>query len=215
MLDQDSNSNQWNHHHKCNNNEAEDFKENLKIENVFKRSQNCSNYFETLAALIYNLPPGQMIDIKKYTNPDAKSYVKNNSMAVSYVVHNNPGIFEILFHIMFRPYNNYCIIIDAKSPIKLKTTFQSIIKCYKETFPRTNIIIANWTLPIYYFNITGYSSLNADLTCLELMYKSSRYVIIQFSYLFKVFPVGWALFSGLAPGLPSPAKRNRRKTLNI
>ena len=174
--DQESNSNQWNKTSTTSRpeNEAEDFKENLEIENVFKRSQNCSNYFETLAALIYNLPPGQLIDIKKYTNPDVKSYFKKNSMAVSYVIHNNPGIFEILFHIMFRPYNNYCIIIDAKSSIKLKTTFQSIINCYKETFPRTNIIIANWTLPIHYFKITGYSSLNADLTCLELMYKSSR-----------------------------------------
>ena len=169
--DQESNSN---HQTYCNKNVAENFKENLDLENVFKRSQNCRNYFETLAALIYNLPPDQVINIKKYTNPDAKIYNKKNSMAVSYVIHNNPGIFEILFHVMFRPYNDYCIIIDAKSSIKLKTAFQSIIKCYKQTFPRTNIIIANSTLPIYYFNITGYSSLKADLTCLELMYKSSR-----------------------------------------
>ena len=88
--------------------------------------------------------------------------------------HNNPGLFEILFHVMFRPYNNYCIIIDPKSSTVLKLTLKSIIKCYQETFPKTNIIIANWTLPIYYFTTTGYSSLNADLTCLELLYRSSR-----------------------------------------
>ena len=89
---------QWNQF-KRKDHEAQVFKEKLEVEHILKRSQNCSNYFETLAALIYKLPPGQMIDIKKYTNPDAKSYVKNNSMAVSYVVHDNPGIFEILFHI--------------------------------------------------------------------------------------------------------------------
>ena len=165
---------QWNQF-KCKaDHEAQVFKEKLEIEHILKRSQNCSNYFENLAALIYKLPPDQLsIDVKKYKN-SKQNYVKSNSMAVSYVIHNNPGLFEILFHVMFRPYNNYCIVIDPKSSMALKLTLKSIIKCYQETFPNTNIIIANWTMPIYYFTTTGYSSLNADLTCLELLYHSSR-----------------------------------------
>ena len=163
---------QWNQF-KRKDHEAQVFKEKLEVEHILKRSQNCSNYFETLAALIYKLPPDQLIDVKKYKN-SKQNYAKSNSMAVSYVIHNNPGLFEILFHVMFRPYNNYCIIIDPKSSTVLKLTLKSIIKCYQETFPKTNIIVANWTLPIYYFTTTGYNSLNADLTCLELLYRSSR-----------------------------------------
>ena len=164
---------QWNQFKCKKNHEAQIFKEKLEIQHILRRSQNCSNYFETLAALIYRLPPDQLIDVTNYKNSKQQNYVKPNSMAVSYVIHNNPGLFEILFHVMFRPYNNYCIIIDPKSSKMLKLTLKSIIKCYQETFPKTNIIIANWTMPIYYFTTTGYSSLNADLTCLELLYHSS------------------------------------------
>ena len=60
--------------------------------------------------------------------------------------------------------HNICQLHSSKM---LKLTLTSIIKCYQETFPKTNIIIANWTMPIYYFTTTGYSSLNADLTCLD------------------------------------------------
>ena len=129
---------QWNQF-KRKDHEAQVFKEKLEVEHILKRSQNCSNYFETLAALIYKLPPDQLIDVKKYKN-SKQNYAKSNSMAVSYVIHNNPGLFEILFHVMFRPYNNYCIIIDPKSSKMLKLTLKSIIKCYQETFPKTNII---------------------------------------------------------------------------
>ena len=91
-------------------------------------------------------------------------------------------MFEILFHVMFRPYNSYCIIIDPKSSEEIKLAFRSVLTCYQEAFPKTNIIIVNWTIPIMYqggSNVwatggTGYSSLNADLTCLELQYKTSR-----------------------------------------
>ena len=98
------------------------------------------------------------------------------------MIHDQPGLFEILFHVMFRPYNSYCIVIDPKSAEEIKLAFQSVLKCYQERFSQTNIILVDWTIPITYqggsdawaTGGTGYSSLNADLTCLELLYNLSK-----------------------------------------
>ena len=157
--------------------EAELFKEELNIKQIMDRTDNCNSnsYFIALADMIYKKPHGvNPAGIVDYINT-AKNYSEENitKLAISFVIHNNPGLFEILFHLLFRPYNDYCIVIDGKVNLETKHSFKSIVKCYQEIFPNTNIIIANWTKPIYW---GGYSILDADLTCLELLYNSSRYV---------------------------------------
>ena len=135
---------------------------------VLKRSENCHNYFESLASTIFTISSNQSLNISRY-------YLKSNSnssskLAISYLIHSNPGLFEILFHLMFRPQNSYCIAIDHKSSLEEQKCFNSVIKCYQEKFPNTKIFIIQDD-PIYY---KGYSILDADLNCLEILYNASR-----------------------------------------
>ena len=131
--------------------------------------------------MIYKTPKNAT-NVSSYTTNNFNH--TNNPIAISFVVHDQPGLFEILFHVMFRPYNSYCIVIDPKSSEEIKLTFQSVLKCYQERFPQTKMILVNWTIPITYqggsdawaIGGTGYSSLNADLTCLELLYNKSKYI---------------------------------------
>ena len=169
--------------------EAELFKDKLNIKQILERTHNCYNseYLIALGDTIYKkthgINPDGIVDYIK----SAKNYAEENitKLAISFVVHNNPGLFEILFHLLFRPYNDYCIVIDKKVDLETKDSFDSIIRCYKEMFPDANIIIANWTKPIYW---GGYSVLDADLTCLELLYNSSRYrQFLNFELTPKVF----------------------------
>ena len=154
--------------------EVELFKEELDTKQIMERTHDSNhNYFMKLASVIYKNPSWYIHNgVINYIN-SAKNYSDKDvtKLAISFVIHNNPGLFEIIFHLLFRPYNDYCIVIDEKTILETKNSFKSIIKCYQEIFPDTNIIIVNWTKPIYW---GGYSILNADLTCLELLYNSSR-----------------------------------------
>ena len=152
--------------------DAQKFKTELSIENVWKRSENCLNYFQSLAGIIFpnETLENQKIKIANYLDPKRYSKPKEK-LAISFLVHQSPGLFEILFHLMFRPQNVYCIVIDPKVHKSLRRTFRAMLKCYRESFPESKILIANVNFPIEYY---GYSILNADLTCLELMYNSSQ-----------------------------------------
>ena len=103
------------------------------------------------------------------------NFLKNEDvstrLALSYVVHHSPGLFEILLHLTFRPYNSYCIYVDAKTDEETKRAFQNIINCYKEMFPNANIFLIKTTQEIVW---GSYSLLNADLTCLEELIKSKK-----------------------------------------
>ena len=86
--------------------------------------------------MIYKTPKNAT-NVSSYTTNNFNH--TNNPIAISFVVHDQPGLFEILFHVMFRPYNSYCIVIDPKSSEDIKLTFQSVLKCYQERFPQTKI----------------------------------------------------------------------------
>ena len=92
-------------------------------------------------------------------------------IAFSYVVHDQPGLFEILFHLTFRPYHAYCIYIDAKTSKEIKKAFENIVNCYQEIFPWTNIFLVKDPHPISWGT---YSLLDADLTCLHALMESDR-----------------------------------------
>ena len=89
-------------------------------------------------------------------------------MAFSYVVHDNPALFEILLHLTFRPYNSYCIYVDYKTTDDIKTAFQSLIECYQSHFPNTTIFLHPQPAEVIWGD---YSLLNADLRCLEALYE--------------------------------------------
>ena len=95
-------------------------------------------------------------------------------MAFSYVVHDNPALFEILLHLTFRPYNSYCIYVDYKTTDETKTAFQSLIDCYQSHFPNTTIFLHPQPAEIFWGD---YAILNADLRCLEALYERNRFFI--------------------------------------
>jgi len=138
------------------------FKHDLDVENILKRTANCSKYLHTLQDVIFP-EKGQNFT----QGPIFKENVSTR-LAFSYLVHDNPGIFEILLHLTFRPHNSYCIYIDLKTEDEIKNAFSKIKDCYVELFPETNIFIISEE------NISWgtYSLLNADLTCLEALIKS-------------------------------------------
>ena len=83
------------------------------------------------------------------------------------MVHADPGIFEILLHLTFRPYNSYCIYLDAKvDEGDIKTAFEGIVKCYNDHFPNSTIFLHPQPAEIYWGT---YSLLNADLRCIEAL----------------------------------------------
>ena len=145
--------------------EANIFKYNLEKDQIMQRTSKCELYFTKLFSVIYNLPINDSYHQELWRSI-SKPVPK---MAISYVVHDNVGLFELLFHINFRPHHTYCIYIDSKTSEDIQTVFKSILQCYQANFQ--NIIIVNNTNPIYW---GGYSQLNATLTCLRMLSKKSK-----------------------------------------
>ena len=76
----------------------------------------------------------------EFTYPEKKNV--DAILAFSYVVHADPGIFELLLHLTFRPYNSYCIYLDAKVyEGDIKTAFEGIVKCYNDRFPNSTLFL--------------------------------------------------------------------------
>ena len=92
-------------------------------------------------------------------------------LAFSYLVHADPGLFEILLHLTFRPYNSYCIYLDAKTDEETKKAFEGIVKCYNQHFPDTTIFLHPNPAEVYW---GGYSVLNADLRCIEALLERNK-----------------------------------------
>ena len=159
--------------------DLETFRKHLHCSQILKRTTKCTNYFSSIASLIYD---NKTVNHKYYVEKYIENYNHQTiidgakaRVAVSYIIHQDPGLFEILFHLIFRPYHSYCIYIDPKTAENVQNAFRSILKCYQEVFINTTIIIVSGTRPIFH---GGFSLLNADLTCLELLYHSSRYCIV-------------------------------------
>ena len=80
------------------------------------------------------------------------------------MVHHQVGIFEILLHLTFRPYNAYCIYVGSNSDPNVIASITQLVECYKTLHPDTNIFMAKHTKSVKWGN---YSLLEADLICME------------------------------------------------
>ena len=85
-------------------------------------------------------------------------------LAFLYVVHHQVGIFEILLHLTFRPYNAYCIYAGSNSDPNVIASITQLVECYKTLHPETNIFMSKDTKSVKWGN---YSLLEADLICME------------------------------------------------
>lgn len=147
----------------------EDFRESFENTNILDRTSNCKSYFSSLFSVIYNskeqINASQLFKHETINNSDL------TKVAMSYVIHDYPEMFEILFHLTFKPYNSYCIYIDPKSTKEYQDLIFHILNCYQNNFPETKIIIPQLRNPV---NWGGYSLLEADLRCLEELYFTSK-----------------------------------------
>eukprot|EP00093_Oithona_nana_P012768 12768.XXX_600448_601794_1 [CDS] Oithona nana genome sequencing. len=143
--------------------EVQEFQQGLQPSKILERTRKCSRYMSRLRHLI--LPNhNTSADFSQTTFQLKEEKGQASRLALSFVVHGQPGLFEILLHLMFRPWHSYCIYIDAKTREKTRKAFQSIVNCYQEIFPWTNIFLVQSPERISWGT---YSLLNADLTCLE------------------------------------------------
>ena len=142
-----------------------EFEEHMEKSNILYRTSNCDSYFSRLFSVIYNYE--KQINVSDLL----QSFVNGTpKVAVSYVIHDQPELFEILFHLTFKPFNSYCIYMDPKSTKEFQNLIFHILNCYQTNFPNTKIIIPQLRVPI---NWGGYSLFQADLQCLEDLYFSS------------------------------------------
>ena len=142
-----------------------EIEEQMEKSNIFHRTSNCDSYFSRLFSVIYNYE--KQINVSDLFQRFGNGTLK---VAVSYVIHDQPELFEILFHLTFKPFNSYCIYMDPKSTKEFQNLIFHILNCYQTNFPKTNIIIPQLRVPI---NWGGYSLFQADLQCLEDLYFSS------------------------------------------
>jgi hypothetical protein len=59
---------------------------------------------------------------------------RGSKLAFSFVIHDQIGLFEILLHLTFRPYNAYCIYIGSNAMSDIIETVNCLIECYKTRF---------------------------------------------------------------------------------
>ena len=141
------------------------FTEDLSDESSLKRTTNCPTYFQALQEMIFQFDSSNVT----FSYPPEESAPAK--IAFSYVVHQHPGLFEILLHLTFRPYNSYCIYIDYKASGHIKKAYQSLVDCYQSHFSNTTIFIFSKPAEVYWGD---YSLLNADLRCLEALYERNQ-----------------------------------------
>lgn len=145
------------------------FKEALRDAKILERTSDCNSYFSRLFSVIYNSQKQiDAIQLFKNNTIDNENLTK---VAMSFVIHDHPDLFEILFHLTFKPYNSYCIYINPKSTKKFQNLIFRVLNSYQKIFPESKIIVPQLRTPIHW---GGYSLLHADLQCLEELYLKSK-----------------------------------------
>ena len=124
------------------------------------RTSHCETYIDSLYDIIYSKEEGPRANHKHFTSSEDVG----TKLAFLYVVHHQVGIFEILLHLTFRPYNAYCIYVGSNSDPNVIASITQLVECYKTLHPETNIFMAKDTKSVKWGN---YSLLEADLICME------------------------------------------------
>ena len=109
-----------------------EIEEQMKKSNIFHRTSNCDSYFSRLFSVIYNSE--KQINASELFKNDTIDNADLPRVAVSYVIHDYPELFEILFHLTFKPYNSYCIYIDPKSSKEYQDLIFHILNCYQNSY---------------------------------------------------------------------------------
>jgi hypothetical protein len=143
----------------------------LSTISILKRTSNCDNYFDNFRKM---LQPRLDLDLRENLEENLR---KLNSkledkrevpvrLAFSLLVHENVGIFETLLQLIFHPQHSYCIHVDLKADTIVHQAVHSIVNCFKERFPESNLFLADFSIPVYWGHI---SMMDAELQCLQLL----------------------------------------------
>ena len=109
--------------------------------------------------------------MSKYRFPNIPNEVNATKLAFIYVAHDQVGLFEMLLHLTFRPYNAYCIYVGSNTNPKYTALFEKLVACYKKMYPNTAIFMASNPSKIQWGK---YSLINADLQCMNDLFKLSN-----------------------------------------
>ena len=73
--------------------DLETFRKNLQCSQILKRTTKCTDYFSSLASIIYNNISNHKSYVEKYiTNNNNQTKVQDKTrVAVSYIIHQDPG----------------------------------------------------------------------------------------------------------------------------
>ena len=73
--------------------DLETFRKNLQCSQILKRTTKCTDYFSSLASIIYNNISNHKSYVEKYiTNNNNHTKVQDKTrVAVSYIIHQDPG----------------------------------------------------------------------------------------------------------------------------
>ena len=127
-----------------------------------------SGYFRTRVIFelgLFSRVYGIFIIIVFYRFPIVPKKPFNNlTLAFTFVVHNQVGLFEILLHMVFRPYHAYCIYVGQNTPKYIRKAMHNLVNCYQQLFPNTLIFLASKVNKIKWGD---FSLLQADLQCME------------------------------------------------
>ena len=85
-------------------------------------------------------------------------------LAFTIVTHDQLGLFEVLLHSIFRPYNAYCIYIGSNTAENYRRSVEKLVNCYNFLYPGSNVFMAVNTTAVKW---ASWSVIEADLICME------------------------------------------------
>ena len=143
---------------------------NLTVDCLALKKENCKESFQTIVNLadpfsVFLRSAACQIDFPTSTSVTEEE--RDFPLAYFITTFKDARNLEHLLQTIFRPHNAYCIHVDAKSdPLYLKTV-QQIIRCYKLSFPDSNIFISSEAVAVYWGH---FSIVQAEIICLKELY---------------------------------------------
>ena len=89
---------------------------------------------------------------------------EKTKLAFTVITHDQLGLFEVLLHTIFRPYNAYCIYIGSNTGDVYKQNVEQLVNCYKYLYPESTVFMAQNVDEVRWGN---WSLIEADLICMN------------------------------------------------
>ena len=103
---------------------------------------------------------------RHYMSEPVSSEEEEFSLAFSILVFKDVEQFERLLRAIYRPQNYYCIHVDLKSSVEVKSSVNSIARCFHNVFLASKSIDVQWGT---------YSVLEPEFICMENLWKYKKW----------------------------------------